>query len=103
MPVYNLTLINGSGVLPFVQTVNTNLMEGWFGTLMIIALFAIVFMSINGRIQEPGRSFSLAALICAVISLPLLTLNLVTIITVWVAWGLAVLSMGFIFFTKEGQ
>lgn len=99
---YNLTLVNGSGLLPLVQTVNTNLMEGWFGTLMLIALFAIFFMTLNTRLQDPTRAFSMAALVCAVVALPLRTLGLTSDVALFVCWGLAVGSMVLVFFTKSG-
>jgi len=51
--MYNLTSIsNVTDVLSFTQNVNTSLMEGWLGILLLIGISVIIFLSFYFSTRE---------------------------------------------------
>ena len=99
--MWNLSLVNGSGIVPFLSTVSDNLMFGWYGTLALIALFAIMFMSMMSYSNDAKKSFGLTSLMIAVFSVFFRVFGLVFDSTVLVAWILAGLATAIIFFTPD--
>jgi len=94
---YNLSLINGSGLVPLVQTVNERLMFGWYGSLILLALFVILFFAFVRNTGDAKRSFSWSATVVALLSLPLRALGLVNDYTVFITWIIVAVSVFFLF------
>lgn len=69
---YNLTLVaNSSGIVPLLQNVNTELMRGYFGILILLSLWVITFMafivSTNGDGMKSTAASSFFVFIAAVL------------------------------------
>lgn len=57
--VYNMTTIatnSSSGIVGLVQGVNDSLMFGWWGTMLLIAIFFITMMSFYYTTRDVPRS-----------------------------------------------
>ena len=84
--VYNITYIgNSTSFLVFIQRVNSHIMQGWLGTLILIAVFGITFMSFVTKTEDPKRSICASAFVCMVLSLLMMTLNLVPQLAFWLS------------------
>ena len=68
------------------QTVNDNLLGGWYGNLILITLFAIFFMGFYAKTQNSRKSLSFTSLLIAVFATFMRTLELVPGETVIIAW-----------------
>jgi len=97
---YNLSMVNGSGLVPLIQTVNTELMFGWFGNLFLLTFFVILFLAFSRSSGNPSGSFSWAATICALIALPLRALSIVNDMAVFITWIILAISI-FLLFIKD--
>lgn len=95
--VYNLSLINGTGIVSLTQTVNQELMFGWFGPMLLLTIFLITFISMVQFSQDARRSFSYASTITAIMSLPVSTLQLASEVWVFGTWIMAAISIFFLF------
>lgn len=76
---YNLTLVSAADnatMLTFTQGVNTNLMGGMLGALLLIGIAAIIFISINLTTRDIGKAFAGTSFICFMLALPLVALEL---------------------------
>ena len=76
---YNLTGImsgNETSILTFVQGVNNNLMSGWLGTLFMIGLAFILFISFQMTTQSVRKSVAATSFICFSLSMTLTALGL---------------------------
>jgi uncharacterized membrane protein len=92
--VYNVTLVaNSSGVLDFVQNVNTHIMDGWFGTLIMIAFFVIMFGSIMFKTNNARQAFAASSFICFGLSLFLLGLGLIPNLVLFVSLMMAAFAI----------
>jgi len=101
MPYYNLTNItagNETTILTFTQGVNTQLMHGMFGVLILIGLWFVVFIStmvssndgIKASLTSGFITFALAVSLVAVGLAPQLALFIPLVftgITVALSWG----------------
>ena len=77
---YNLTNITASGnggLLAMTQGVNTTLVGGFLGILILIMLGTIFFMHFMYRTNDPGRSLGASAFICFGLSILLRAVNLI--------------------------
>lgn len=95
---YNLTLVaNQSGVLGFMRLVNSELMFGWFGTLILTAIFFILNIAFIQKTQDVARSAVASTFICAGLSLFLVTLGLIPELVMFIMVILSVLSLAMLF------
>ena len=96
--VYNLTFVtNSTGILQFTQRVNSELMAGWLGTLIIIIIFSILLISILARSNNARQAFAAASFICFGLSMFLRALDLVPNLAIFAflmmaAFGVAILK-----------
>ena len=77
---YNLTNITNSGspgILGFTQGVNTVLLGGYLGILILIMLGTIFFMHFMYRMNDAGRALGATAFLCFGLSLLLRAVNLI--------------------------
>lgn len=97
MTLYNITYVaNSTSLLTFIQRVDSQLMGNMFGTLMIIAIFAIIFMSVLKITNEAGKSLAVASFICFGLSLMLRGLDLVGELTMFILVIVAAASVAII-------
>jgi len=77
--MYNLSNVTGAGhgILGFTQGVNTVLVGGWLGILILIMAGVIFFMHFMYRTNDPGRSIGAASFICFGLSIILRAVNLI--------------------------
>jgi hypothetical protein len=90
---YNLTLIDGSGVQPMLQSVNENLMFGWYGALALITIAVIMFMAMVAYSNNIKKSAGLTSIIIATLSVGFRIINLVSDDTVIVCWVIGAVIM----------
>ena len=90
---YNLSLINGSGVVPLLTTVNDNLMFGWYGNLALLTIGVIITLSITAYGNNFKKAIGFSSLVCAVFSIIFNTIGLVPDQTVILSWVIAAIVM----------
>ena len=95
--VYNLTGImdNSTTVLGFVQGVNDGLMQGWFATLILIALSVIMFMAFVYSTQDTGKALAAASFISFALSVLLRAMNLVPNLAIYITLVMAAIVLAF--------
>lgn len=93
---YNLTnATDVNGTLEFVQTVNEQLMGGWYGPMILIVAFVILFMAFTNATRMPVKSFVGASFLTALFSMLLFTVNLVPPIAVFAPLILSAIGVAF--------
>lgn len=100
MSYWNLSAINGTGILPLMQTVNTSLMYGWFGPMLLITIFVILmlgYMAASGN--DFKRSAGVASLFTAIFSVFLRSLMLISDMHLLIAWIVAAVIAAITFFS----
>jgi len=76
---YNLTPIgNSTGILELFTLVNTELMFGYFGLLILIIITGISLMGFLASTNDAGKSVAASSFIAAVMSLFLAGMGLLT-------------------------
>ena len=98
---YNLSLINGSGMQPLMQSVNDNLMFGYYGALMLLTIgviLTIYMMRYNNNIIKAAAASSF---ICAVFSVFIRLLELCNDFIVIICWLIAAILMMLSFIFKD--
>ena len=96
---YNLSGISGNttGVLSMVQGVNDVLLFGWFGVLILLAVFFISLISFIMGTQQASKALIGASFVSMVISFLLFIIDLVpslaVLICVLLFAGSAVMGM----------
>ena len=98
---YNMSLINGSGIVSFIETVNDEMMFGYFGIMFLLAFGIILFMAYYHKTNDPKSSAGFSSLIVAVLSVFMRTFNLVPDIAVLIAWILAAIIVLISFFVPD--
>lgn len=98
---YNLSLINGTGLQPLIQTVNDNLMFGYFGVLVLLTIGVILFLSMMAFSNNFKKSIGLTSLVCAIISVMFRMLSFVSDDVVIIAWVIAAIVIMLTFFIPE--
>lgn len=99
--MYNLTLINSTGLVTLTQTVNSELMFGMWGNMMLLTIFVICFMSFNRFANDTKRPLAYSFTIIAILSLLLTGLNLVNDYVVLFSWTMAGLFTMLVFMTSD--
>ena len=89
-PPYNLTAAFGNStcIVGLMQGVNSVLMHGYYGIVILIAIFAISFMSFIRTTNDPGRSFTATSFLLFIFSIMLRALNLIPDIAVYISLGM---------------
>jgi len=98
---YNLSLINGTGIVPLLTSVNTELMFGWYGRLALVTIFVILIMAFAIRTNNYAKSFSFASLLTALSSLLFRVIDIVSDIDVLIAWIIAAILIGVSFMSDR--
>ena len=94
---FNLTEMgNSSGIVGLTQKVNTILMGGYFGILMLITLFAITFMGFMATTGHAGKSATASSFIMFALSIMLRILGLVSDMVMYAALAFTALCVAFL-------
>ena len=98
--VYNLTdIARVNSSVEFVQNVNSQLSMGWFGPIILISIFTIVFMAFMWRTGLPVKSATGAAFIAFTTSLFFLAIGIVPVMATWIT--LIILALGVAFWNLD--
>lgn len=90
---------NSSGIVSFLQIVNTELMKGYFGVLILASIWIIAFMSFLATTGGNGmKSGATASFISFVVCLFLRSLDLVPDLAIFIT---IILTAIFIFFIRD--
>lgn len=89
---YNVTNVaNSTGVLDFVQNVNSQLMYGTFGVLLLVAFGGIIFFTLVAKTGHANKSMATTFFLTFIMGVIFATLNLVhEMVLVVCLFGLAV-------------
>lgn len=96
---YNLTGIvsNSTGVVPFIQGVNTTLMQGWLGNLFLLGFAAILFLAFTRVIANTRKSLMVTSFLSFLVALILRAMNLVPDLTIFITLVLTAITVAFAF------
>lgn len=79
MAMYNVSMVaNSTGMLQFFQRTNDYLLDGWFGLMILISFFFIIFFSVMVRWNSAPKGAAVACWTCFAISFMMSGLGLVT-------------------------
>ena len=96
---YNLTNIsymaNQSGILGVTQVVNDQLMMGWLGTMLLIAISVIILTSLIFSTNDIKRSISATSFISFALALFLRAINLIPDMAIYITLICCALSLAF--------
>ena len=100
---YNITGIgqNTTGLLTFIQGVNNNLMFGWLGTLLLMAITVILFTSFMVTLGEVRRVVVATTFLSFIFALLLRMMSLIPNLVMFISLILAAGAIAFSFMTKD--
>ena len=100
---YNLSSIgNQSGVLGLIQTVNSELMLGWLGVLMLVAIGGICFMSFMFATNDAGKSLASTSFLLVGFSILLRLMSLIPNLALFITVVLCAGTLAFISKVQAG-
>lgn len=92
--MYNMSYVgNSSGLLELTQRVNSELMYGWFGVLILIVIASVLFISFVVSTNSPRKSAAATGVICFGLCILLRALSLVPDLALFVTLTLAAISV----------
>jgi len=96
---YNLTGIidNSTTILGFTQGVNSVLMQGWLGILILFGISIILFMAFVYSTNDPKKSFMATSFISFGLSIFLRAVNLVPDFALYITLTGAAIAIAFSF------
>lgn len=75
--LYPDVITNSTSLLTMLQNVNSELVAGWLGNVIIITLFVILFVNLM-RNNSNAEAFSTASFICTIVSILFFIIGIVT-------------------------
>lgn len=91
---YNITHVaNSTGLLQFVQRVNSEIMNEWLGNSFLFMIFCIILISILAKTDNARKAFATASFVCFTFSLLLRALEMVGGKAVYITLILAAFSV----------
>jgi len=78
-------------VLRLMQDVNTNLVAGQLGNVILVALFVVLFTNLMKN-NSNGEAFTVAAFICSICATLFLLMGIITTYTLYITAILTVLG-----------
>lgn len=84
--VYNLTALgqNSTNAVGFIQTVNTQLMFGWLGILILLSITVIALLAFMRLGEDTNRAVAASAFIAFGLSIFLKMMNLIPNIALFI-------------------
>ena len=93
---YNLTDIGAvNNSIEFIQNINTQIMGGHYGTLILITISVIIYMAFVFSSRQPVKSLVATAFISFGLSLFLVTVELISPLAVWICLVAAGIGLAF--------
>jgi len=93
---YNLTMMsNNTGIVNLAQTINTHIMHGTLGLMILISVFVICVFTFMAATKHGGKSFAGASFVVAILSIILRALDLVADLVMFSSFALVVLIVAF--------
>ncbi len=95
----NLTGIfeNTTGIVGMMKGVNDTLMNGYFGILLLVSIWIMLFMGFMKTTAHAGKSALSSSFIIFILSVLLRALNIVNDLTMYGALALFALTLAFLF------
>lgn len=94
---YDLTgVANQTSPVSLLQTVNTNLTFGWFGSLILMSTFAILVIAFIQKNNAAGKSIAAASFICFGLSIFLRAIELVPNKVIFITLIMSAISLAFL-------
>ena len=94
---HNLTMMgNSSGMGTLWTTVDANLMYGYLGTLILVTIFIMSFISFMFYTKSAGKSFIGSSFICFLLSFLLLVFEIIPDLVMFGSLALLGLSVAFV-------
>jgi len=96
MPLYNLTGIvagNDTGLLTFVQGVNTELMGGLLGAMFLLGVCVVMLIAFISTTNDVGKSVSTTGFIGFTLALSLVALDLMSPLGLFITLIIAAISV----------
>jgi len=87
---------NASGIVALMQIVNSELMKGYFGVLILIATFLISFMAFVASTNNASKSFVGSSFICFGLCIFLRALSLVPNLALFITVIMTAVSLAFV-------
>lgn len=84
---YNMTSMvagNDTGMLTLVQSVNNQLMFGWFGALVLMGVGMVIFTSLMFKTDDITRSMATTMFILFSLSIPMVALELLSPLAIFI-------------------
>lgn len=96
---YNLTAIgsNTTGLLGFIQGVNSTLMFGWLGILMLMAITTICFIAFMTTTQDARRAIGASSFVAFGSSIFLRAMGLIPDLALFIALVCSAAAIAFSF------
>ena len=101
-PAYNLSgMANSSGIVDLMQTVNSELMFGLMGVMILLTLFFITFMAFYSSSGEAGKSLAASSVICFGLSMLLIILDMISEFVVYLLLIASAFFVAMLMFNKK--
>lgn len=97
---YNITAINASNILTTTQTLNDQFMFSQLGNLLLIAIFAISFISAMNFNNNPKLNFMFCSFAVAIFSIVFDIFSLVSDYVPFLCWSIFAVSLAIAVFSK---
>ena len=89
---------NQTGYIGFLQQVNTELMRGWFGVVLLLTIIVIVFMSFMATTNHPKKAAMASSFIGFLMCIFLVILEL---IPSWAIFIVLIIFAGIVAFYRQ--
>lgn len=99
--MYNLTQINGSGIVPLISSTDDVLLYNWYGNLILIGLILIFYLNFVKRTDSPKQSITASSLIVAISASIFLSLGFITSTVLIICWVIVAIAGGLMFLIPE--
>ena len=96
---YNMTAIatNSTNFIGFMTSINTELMGGWFGNILIVCLSAVILGSFLSVTNDSQKSFVGTAFITIIMALLLRAIDLIGNVSMFTTLSISGLIIAFSF------
>lgn len=105
MALYNLTAVasNTTGLHSFWVGLNTYVLDGYWGSMLLLGILGILFMSLYFSTRNFGNSMVSTLFVSIILSIILYTLNLMSFYFVFVSIMGCAIATFLLFISKAGQ
>ena len=92
--VYNMSSINSSGgMVTFIQGINSVLLNGWMGAMLLIGICVVLFTSTIFTTNDPKKAMIVTSFGAFSLSLPLVGLGLLSSLGIYLSLVLLAITL----------